>query len=151
MIKDSGNRTEFASGAVRDIQTDKGREDLLPLDIVAELLNDDCLACIDKFEHDGDYHNLLNAVLAFDGFENIYDAMLNYGNHMQEGCNKYGDRNWEKGIPLQRYVDSAVRHYLKYRRGDTDERHDRAFIWNCLCGAWTVKHKPELNDYPLEL
>lgn len=30
MIKDSGNRREFASGAVRDIQEGKGRMDLLP-------------------------------------------------------------------------------------------------------------------------
>ena len=30
MIKDSGNRTEFSTGAVRDIQTGKGRFDLLP-------------------------------------------------------------------------------------------------------------------------
>ena len=36
-IKDSGNRTEFSTGAVRDIQDDKGRCDLLPLDVVADL------------------------------------------------------------------------------------------------------------------
>ena len=30
MIKDSGERTEFASGAVRDMSTGKGRMDLLP-------------------------------------------------------------------------------------------------------------------------
>ena len=36
-IKDSGNRTEFGTGAVRDIQDDKGRCDLLPLDVVADL------------------------------------------------------------------------------------------------------------------
>ena len=34
MIKDSGNRREFESGAVRDIQEGKGRCDLLPLDAV---------------------------------------------------------------------------------------------------------------------
>ena len=30
MIQDSGNRREFETGAVRDIQTGKGRMDLLP-------------------------------------------------------------------------------------------------------------------------
>jgi hypothetical protein len=30
MIKDSGQRTEFATGAVRDMHTGKGRMDLLP-------------------------------------------------------------------------------------------------------------------------
>lgn len=36
-IKDSGNRTEFATGAVRDIHTGKGRYDLLPWDAIHEL------------------------------------------------------------------------------------------------------------------
>ena len=34
MIQDSGNRTSFESGAVRDIQRGKGRCDLLPLDVI---------------------------------------------------------------------------------------------------------------------
>ena len=36
MIKDSGERREFQSGAVRDIQEGKGRCDLLPLDVVSK-------------------------------------------------------------------------------------------------------------------
>ena len=35
MIKDSGERTKFDSGAVRDMHGGKGRCDLLPLDVVA--------------------------------------------------------------------------------------------------------------------
>ena len=38
MIKDSGNRREYESGAVRDIQEGKGRCDLMPLDVVAGFL-----------------------------------------------------------------------------------------------------------------
>ena len=37
-ILDSGERREFNSGAVRDIQEGKGRCDLLPLEPVAKLL-----------------------------------------------------------------------------------------------------------------
>ena len=37
VIKDSGNRREFETGAVRDIQEGKGRCDVLPLDVVANL------------------------------------------------------------------------------------------------------------------
>ena len=33
-IKDSGERREFETGAVRDIQKGKGRCDLMPLDVV---------------------------------------------------------------------------------------------------------------------
>ena len=37
MIKDSGERTQFESGAVRDMHTGKGRMDLLPLTAIIEL------------------------------------------------------------------------------------------------------------------
>lgn len=36
-IKDSGNRRKFDTGAVRDIQTGKGRYDLIPWDAIHEL------------------------------------------------------------------------------------------------------------------
>ena len=35
----------------------------------------------------------------------------------------------------------AIRHYLKWERGDKDERHDRAVLWNLACLVWTIKHK----------
>lgn len=37
MIKDSGNRREFSTGAVRDIQEGKGRMDLLPWVAIMEV------------------------------------------------------------------------------------------------------------------
>ena len=37
MIKDSGNRREFSTGAVRDIQVGKGRMDLLPWGAIMEI------------------------------------------------------------------------------------------------------------------
>lgn len=37
MIKDSGSRTEFPSGAVRDMHTGKGRMDLLPWAAIMEV------------------------------------------------------------------------------------------------------------------
>lgn len=145
-IKDSGNRTEFPSGAVRDVQKGKGRCDLLPLDIVSAFLSASptlpMLESISVFQSDGDYYHLIEAARSFsdEQFDSPETAILEYAKHLEDGCSKYGDRNWEKGIPLERYIDSGVRHYLKFRRGDKDERHDRAFIWNMLCGAWTAKH-----------
>lgn len=151
-IKDSGQRTQFASGAVRDVQKGKGRCDLLPLDIVGEYF--ECTPDksgfeeISLFQTDHDRSHLIKAAKAFakDIFPDDETTILEYACHLEDGCNKYGDRNWEKGIPLSRYIDSGIRHYLKYRRGDDDERHDRAFIWNMLCGAWTCKHHPELVE-----
>lgn len=37
IIKDSGDRTQFATGAVRDMHTGKGRMDLLPWNAIMEV------------------------------------------------------------------------------------------------------------------
>lgn len=110
MIKDSGERTEFESGAVRDMHEGKGRFDLLPM-------------CV----------------------------LLRLARHYENGCRKYGDRNWEKGIPCHSFADSAMRHLVKYMDGQNDEDHLIAAIWN-LCGlAWTEEKHPELMDIPARL
>ena len=72
-IKDSGERTKFKTGAVRDMHEGKGRFDLLPM-------------CV----------------------------LMRLAKHYENGSKKYGDRNWEKGIPAHSYVDSAFRHLVKY-------------------------------------
>ena len=41
MIKDSGDRTEFESGAVRDMHEGKGRCDLMPLDAISIMFGND--------------------------------------------------------------------------------------------------------------
>ena len=150
-IKDSGERREFATGAVRDIQEGKGRCDLLPLDVVADVCSDDRLRHIYIFTETGEVR-WLYAVLTqnADMFDDIYNMCLNVSKHFEDGAKKYGEHNWQKGIPTHCYIDSAVRHYLKHFRGDTDEPHDRAFVWNILCCIWTCIHKPELNDYRQE-
>lgn len=106
-IKDSGQRTEFATGAVRDMHEGKGRFDLLPM-------------CV----------------------------LMRLARHYEAGSLKYGDRNWEKGIPCHSFADSAMRHLVKYMDGQKDEDHLIAAIWN-LCGlAWTEEKHPELMDIP---
>lgn len=50
--------------------------------------------------------------------------------HLENGARKYGDRNWEKGQPLSRYMDSAMRHMNKYLMGHRDEDHLAAARWN---------------------
>ena len=105
MIKDSGERTEFSTGAVRDMHEGKGRFDLLPM-------------CV----------------------------LMRLARHYEAGSLKYGDRNWEKGIPCHSFADSAMRHFVKYMDGQRDEDHLIAAIWN-LCGlAWTEEKRPDLMD-----
>ena len=147
MIKDSGNRREFDSGAVRDIQEGKGRCDLLPLDVIM----DAPLTAIERFKETGVVSHLRVAINSANFFSDLATMLLEVSKHFEEGAKKYGEDNWQKGIPAHCYIDSAVRHYLKHRRGDNDEPHDRAFVWNLLCCIWTCKHKPELNDYRKEV
>lgn len=93
-IKDSGERREFASGAVRDMSAGKGRFDLLcPL------------------------------------------AIAQLAEHMERGCIKYGERNWEAGIPQSSYADSAMRHLNRWAAGETDEDHLLAAFWNIHCAV----------------
>ena len=56
----------------------------------------------------------------------------------EQGCKKYGDRNWEKGIPIGRYLDSAMRHIMKYQAGMRDEPHLSMAAWNLTSALWTA-------------
>ena len=107
VILDSGNRTEFQSGAVRDCKKGVGRMDLLPCTAIIEL-----------------------------------------SKHCENGALKYGERNVDKGIPQHSFIDSGLRHLFKYLRGDRDENHLVAALWNI---AWAVEQdvtKPHLQDIP---
>ena len=107
MIKDSGDRTKFGTGAVRDMHAGKGRMDLLPL-----------------------------------------SALIELSKHCEEGALKYGEHNVDKGIPQHSLCDSAMRHLVKYMRGDTDEPHLRAAAWNLMWALNQSVECPELVDVP---
>lgn len=153
-IKDSGERREFVSGAVRDKSEGKGRCDLLPLGIIAmdaETGLDRVLFHLDNFlRRRGDEQELYKVLHNFCQMRewDWYTMLLEVAIHMENALQKYPERNWEKGIPLHSYIDSAVRHYLKWRRGDDDEPHDRAFCWNILAMLWTKLNRPEMDDLP---
>jgi len=74
--------------------------------------------------------------------------------HLENGAVKYGDRNWEKGQPLSRYFDSAIRHMYKFLAGLNDEDHLAAARWN-IAGIIHTEEMisrgilpKELNDLP---
>lgn len=162
-IKDSGNRTEFETGAVRDIQQGKGRFDLMPLDVMSKVFAvefadefeegsiEDVLKSIADFKRTGNERWLCVAILHYSLAVNVDlpKLMLDVAKHFENGALKYGERNWEKGIPISRYIDSALRHLMKDCCGMSDENHEAAFVWNCMCAAWTMEHKPEMDDYTL--
>ena len=149
-LLDSGARREFGNGAVRDVAEGKGRCDLLPLKVAGHILEDSNLMMIDSYVRSGIVQCLLEVVRAFSNkwYADVETAMLEVAKQYEDGARKYADRNWEKGIPVHVFIDSGVRHYLKFLRGDKDEPHDRAFIWNMLGAIWTHENKPELIDLP---
>ena len=157
-IKDSGERRHFDTGAVRDIQEGKGRCDLMPLGIIGSLYykhfgdgTEKVFFRLADFQDTGDSAHLLDALSEFINISNFSawsHMFLEVAKHFEEGAKKYGENNWQKGIPVHCYIDSAVRHLLKWLREDDDEPHDRAFCWNILCCLWTCEHKPELIDLP---
>jgi hypothetical protein len=107
-LKDSGDRREFATGAVRDMASDKERPDL-----------------ISPF------------------------ALRRVGRWLGLGAKKYGERNWEKGIPASVCFASLMRHALKYAMGWRDEDHLAAIVFN----AQAIIHfeetgRTELDDMP---
>lgn len=157
-ILDSGDRTQFDTGAVRDMREGKGRFDLVPLGVVADILGSQIVADISMFQNTNETRYLYAALEKFaidaysDGTEDeditkVEASMfLEVAKHFEEGAKKYGPDNWKRGIPVWCYIDSAVRHYMKLCRGDNDEPHDRAFVWNLMCCIWEVDYREKDSE-----
>jgi hypothetical protein len=152
-LKDSGDRKVFETGAMRDISEGKGRCDLLPLDTIIYILNlegarREVLESINIFLKTNEVGYLSEAILQFSEARRwtLIQTLLEVSIHYEDGARKYSDNNWKKGMPVHCFIDSGVRHYLKWLRGDTDEPHDRAFVWNLVGAIWTMENKPEFND-----
>lgn len=106
-IKDSGERTEFASGAQRDMHEGKGDMVSLPA-----------------------------------------WALLRLSRHYEAGARKYGRFNYQRGIPVSSFIDSALRHLVKYLAGLDDEDHLAAAVFNALGAMEMEEVHPELVDLP---
>jgi len=107
VTKDSGRRRSFATGAVRDVRTDKGRYDLL------------------------------SAI-----------AIRREAELLERGAVKYGERNWENGIPISCFIDSTLRHIFNYLAGEMTEDHLAAARWNLGCAMHFEELRPDLQDIP---
>lgn len=93
VIKDSGERIQFASGMQRDVTEDK-----------------------------------INWSLVADG-----PMLKRYAIHLTNGAKKYAVRNWMQANgqeELDRFRESAFRHFMQWYFGDTDEDHAAAIVFN---------------------
>lgn len=159
-IKDSGNRRTFANGGVRDMAEGKGACHLLPLDIISEILayaeqNKDLhlkpyeiLNCLSEYQDRRYETGIYAAITSFanDRFGNLPTAILELAIHYEMGAKKYEPNNWKRIGEVDTFLDSAVRHFMKVLRGDNDEPHDRAFLWNLVGLLWTEKHYLMVKD-----
>jgi len=75
-------------------------------------------------------------------------ALLRLAKYYEMGCSTHGERNWEKGIPMHSFLDSAIRHLVKYMDGWTDEDHLCAAAWNIMSAMWTEEKRPDMQDIP---
>lgn len=96
-LPDSGARTNFETGAVRDAMAGKG----LP-------------SCIPTI------------------------ALRAVSKRFEDGALKYGRDNWQKGIPVSRYIDSIYRHLWAFMEGCNEEDHLSAVMWNAMALYDTV-------------
>jgi hypothetical protein len=84
-------------------------------------------------------------------------AIIEVSKVAEAGAVRYGRDNWRKGQPLSRYLDSAMRHLIKFNYGWEDEPHLDQCIWNLLSLRETqmaIKMgllPEELNDIPHEM
>lgn len=77
-------------------------------------------------------------------------SIFRIARHYENGSKKYGDRNWEKGQPVTRFWDSAVRHLFKYMEGSRDEDHLAAAAWNII-GIIHIEEMVRRGKLPQEL
>jgi len=60
------------------------------------------------------------------------------------GAEKYGEDNWQKATTqpeIDRFQQSAWRHWMQWVAGEDDEDHAIATIWNIIAYEWHTKHK----------
>lgn len=174
-VKDSGERREFGTGAVRDMAAGKGRCDLIPPYPVLQLLENSAPPSVSNsalrdlllFVSTLSTHYLYSAFLHvskliavdYPSCDRVKDsdeplvllanALIEVSKQFEDGAVKYGERNWEKGIPLHSFIDSAIRHLLKHICGWRDEPHLRACLWNISCALWNLDYRPDLTDLPM--
>lgn len=169
-IKMDGEFHTFEGGAIRYTKTGKGRFDLIPEQVVVDVVSkiDDYLKC----KHCGVFKSFADfktscIISIYEGYyvytildivvleyikqiENLDEETLliafirmlrDLAIHYEKGADKYGEGNWKKGIPPSSFRDSAIRHLSQYLTGETDEPHAISSIWNMFGLIWTGEFK----------
>ena len=78
------------------------------------------------------------------------ESLIALGNVLSVGAKHYGERNWEKGIPLSQFLASMMRHYVAVQMGDHSEDHDAKMLWNAMAFVATAA-RIKAGKLPAEL
>lgn len=62
-----------------------------------------------------------------------------------EGASKYGDWNWEKGMPVHDLLNHVLAHVYQFLGGDRSEPHLGHAAWGLLAAIHSHELWPELN------
>ena len=101
VVKDSGQRQEYASGMVRDVQDDKPMVRLI----------------------------------------RSGPMFMRWAIHLTKGAVKYGRDNWtlaDSADELERFKDSAARHFEQWLNGERDEDHAAAVFFNINAAEYVL-------------
>lgn len=63
-----------------------------------------------------------------------------------EGSAKYGDFNWEKGMPVHDLLNHVLRHCYMFLSGDRSEDHLGHAAWGMLAACHSDEQWPTLNE-----
>ena len=120
--------------------------DTLDTNILYDVL--DCLVHQNFIIHNSDYIDTeenWKGMLKLHGFAQM---CMDLSVHYKNGADKYAERNWEKGLPIHSFIDSAIRHLCKDILGWDDEPHLIACVWNVVGALYTLETYPWLQDLP---
>lgn len=67
-----------------------------------------------------------------------------------EGAAIHGDRNWEKGLPIDDCINRAIRHIYEHLAGDTKEDHLSHATWNLIASMHFQEKQKEKEVVPVE-
>ena len=75
-------------------------------------------------------------------------AIMEVSKLCEKGALHYGAHNVDRGIPIHSFIDSAIRHTVKFWTHWEDEPHLTAACWNLLWALQMMLKKPEMDDRP---
>ncbi len=74
-----------------------------------------------------------------------------FGYHTTTGALKYGDGNWEMGMPTASYLESIDRHLASFMEGDRSEDHLSAILFGVQGCMMNEKKEGISADYYFKL